>query len=349
MSFLHLAIIGGAAVLAWVFLGEKDASAAPAGSGVKGLPGAAANVPRPGDDSTRITMTWPDGTTSRTHPAVSIAIHQAVASGDVTYMKNTAKQLKAFGWTAEAAKLEAIAKQVASGKAPSGTATPAIVTPQPSAPTALPPSILEKLQQIVVAQNPAQMRAFAATLRAAGFTESAASLEAAAAQVEAAAKTSTVRTPPALPQPTTTAPALPAPSVTPTITTPSVIKLPPMTVTPAPAPAVSPRRRAADILVKHLVVDNPPKKKEAKGLVESYQRLAGRSVDGLYGRGDAMSLNAPESGSHVPPTPRYWPKATYAKAIKEYESWLYERKALDSAREGEWSAAIATARRYYPS
>jgi len=132
--------------------------------------------------------------------------------------------------------------------------------------------------------------------------------------------------------------------------TPEVRQTTPV-ITPKATPTVTstPRRKAADILVRHLAVDNPPKRKENTELVKQYQALAGRTTDGKYGMGDAKSLAEAASGGHVPPPPRYWPKTTYAKAVKQYEAWLYTKKAEDPARAGEWAAALATARRYYPS
>ena len=86
-----------------------------------------------------------------------------------------------------------------------------------------------------------------------------------------------------------------------------------------------------------------------KAVVKAYQALAGRTVDGKYGPGDAKSLATTESGNHVPPTPRYWPKGTYPQALASYQTWLRTRQAQDGARAGEWAMALAKVKEHYPS
>jgi len=334
--FLLLGAAGAAGIVYLIFGGKSP----------KELPGSGSNVPKPGDDPTRIPYTLPDGRVIQTHPAVGIAIYQAVATGDPDYMRNTAKQLRELGWTNEATELEKIAGQVP--KAGSGAVTTPSVASQ-ALPPELPAQILAGMQAVVVRQNPAEMRAYAQKLRQGGYTEAAQSLEAAASLIEAAQKAqvpaAATVTPSSPPNVVVATPQLPAP--VPTVT-PTPIQLPPMVVTPQ-AEVVTPRRAAADMLVKHLTVDNPPKGKEDQGLVRNYQALAGRSVDGKYGRGDAMSLYDAASGKHVPPPPRYWPKSNYAAAKREYDQWLASMQTADPARAGEFAQARANSGRYYPS
>lgn len=370
-------LAGGAALLYFMFREDPGAP----GVGVKGLPGAGANVPRPQDDPTRIPVTMPDGSVLQTHPAVSLAIYQAVSSGDPTYIRNTAKQLRSLGWSTEAAKLEGIASQV-EGKAPSGLVAPGWPTPQPVTGVSpdLPPQLLSQLTAVVTRQNPAEMRAYAQQLRQAGHAEPAASLEAAAREVElaqaqhaagqkaaaaaagraAAAAARGVPAVPAAPAPTQiayqTPPAIPAlagpqPSAisVPMPTTVPTVATVPIPTLAAPKVPTTPRREAADALVRHLMVDAPSKPNENKEIVKRYQSLAGRTVDGKYGPGDARSLATSESGNHIPPPPRYWPRRTYAKAVEEYEAWLTQKKYSDTQRSAEWSSALAQARKHYPS
>jgi hypothetical protein len=325
--------VAGAAGIAYLIFGGKEP---------KELPGSGSNVPRPGDDPTRIPYSLPDGTVIQTHPTVGFAIYQAIATGDPEYMRNTAKQLRELGWTNEANQLEKIANQVP--KPGSGTITTPSVVSQ-TQPAELPAQVLAGMKVVVERQNPAEMKAYAQKLRQAGYIVPAQQLEAAAALIEAAQQaqvpTVSVTTPSTPPSVVVATPQLPTPAVTP-------IQLPPMVVTPQ-AEVVTPRRAAADMLVKHLMVDNPSKGKEDQGLVRNYQALAGRSVDGKYGPGDAKSLYDAASGRHVPPPPRYWPKSNYAAAKRDYDQWLAAMQTADPARADEFAQARANSGRYYPS
>lgn len=278
----------------------------------------------------------PDGSTVSTHPAVGLAMLQAINTGDVTYIRNTAKQLRHFGWTTEAAQLEKVANTL--GKPNSGTAMPGLALPQAAVPTMapdLPEQYLAGMQAVISRGNPAEMRAYAAKLRQAGYTVAADSLDRAAAITEqalaaqAASPPAVVSTPPAVV-------STPVPTPSPTVVVPEVVVAP-----------KTPRREAADTLVRHLSETRKPN--ENKEIVKRYQALAGRSVDGKYGPGDAKSLAEDASGRHVPPAPRYWPKSTYRQSKQEYDAWLTGKKYSDAARADEWSAALASSGENYPS
>lgn len=352
---IPIIIVAAAGAAAYFWLTNPDP---------KTLPGAGSNVPRPGDDPTRAPYVLPDGRTISTHPAVGYAIYQAVSSQDVAYMRNTARQLRDLGWPSEADELDKIAAQFPKGSSPG--ATVGARPPTPAIGPELPQQHLEVLQQVVIRQNPAEMRALATKLRAAGFNDAAASLEKAAADVEAAnarpvpqpvytpvqvAPQPAYQTPAALPQYAPLPAQLPTISV-PTPTSPPMVvtvPVPPPPALPVPTVGLTPRRAAADALVRHLQVDAPAKRKEDASLVRAYQAAAGRATDGKYGPGDAKSLADAASGRHVPPPPRYWPKVGYQAAKTSYDTWLSQQQQADPARTGEWTVAKAQSGRYYPS
>ena len=291
-------------------------------------------------------MPMPDGTTKRlyVHPQVASGMMMAAGTQDPARMRAYADVLQKGGYIEEAKAMRATAKITEVWKASGGAFAPG-VTPAPSPKAAeqaapeLPPDLLKRMQAVLTTQDPADMRRVAAILRQRGYGEAADSLEAAAAVV------ANLPGAPSVTRPVT--PKTPLP--TPTVVTPRVLPRAPVPV-PArvPAPATTARRRAADALVRHLTVAAPAKRKEDKGLVRAYQSTAGLTTDGLYGPGTAKSLASPESGGHVPPPPRYWPKRRYGEAARQYESWLALQGINDPAREAEWSAARATARKYYP-
>lgn len=341
LPLLPIALVAGAAAAAWYLL-KGDDNATP-GAGVKGLPGAAANVPRPGDDPARTNMVMPDGSTVSTHPAVGLAMLQAVNTGDPNYIRNTAKQLRYFGWTTEAAQLEKVANSL--GKPNSGTAMPGLALPQAAVPTMapdLPEQYLAGMQAVINRGNPAEMRAYAAKLREAGYTIAADSLDRAAFITEQAIAAEAAGKKAAAAAAAAAAATASQGAASQSAESQEPIVLPEMVVTPK-----SPRREAADTLVRHLSETRKPN--ENQEIVKRYQALAGRSVDGKYGPGDAKSLAEDASGRHVPPAPRYWPKATYRQAKQEYDAWLTSKKYSDAARSDEWSAALASSGENYPS
>jgi hypothetical protein len=248
---------------------------------------------------------------------------------------------------------------------PPTTATPA--TPPTTATTstwAVPSDLMTEEAAAVAAGDSVAMRKVAAKLRKLGTPEAvkaAESLEAAAAVIEAGQATATAALPTSVVAVPTMAEAGQAADALPTQAAdalPIPVVAVPTEALPVPVPQApaSPRRNAADALARYLSSDPAYKTHDSQleSLMGSYVSTLGQSPTGgnlMYGPGTAKTLAEPESGSHTPPTPRYWPAgyAKYTAAIKNYEAWLRDKAAQDPARAAEWNSALSHARDYYPS
>lgn len=334
-------LVGAAAGLYLLLRDSDEASAAPGVGSVRPAGGGMARTEVP---------TAQGGTYELISTPEDIAAIMAMArGGDPSNMAIMGRQYAAMGKHREAKACEHLSAYLALHQATGGRYSPK-VSPAPAVSSQPPPRLVTELAAAVERGDTQAMRTIAAQMRAMGFEGQAASIEGAAGVLESqrAART-TVRKTPVVVRKTT--PVLP-----PIVKTPPPITFKPKPVSvstrglpePEPMPAPTPRRATADLLVKHLTVDAPPKKKESQAVVKAYQKAAGLTDDGLYGPGSAKSLADPASGSHVPPPPRRWPKATYAKAAKAYESWLALKQAQDPARAAEWAEAIKHARDFYP-
>lgn len=341
MSPIILLAAGGAVALYYLMKGEGEA---------KAVTGTVTPV---GGGKVRTIVPTPDGKgyeliASKEDVAAIMAMSK---SNDASKMQYMARQYRALGKTSEAQACEHIASLIALNQATGGRYTPKAST-TPAVSSQPPAALVSQLVAATNAQNTTTMRRIAAQMRALGFEGQAVSIEGAAATIEQAKKakvppvvTTQPKTPVVVPKaPSVSVPALPMPTVEPIPVKVKTTGLP----KPVPQVAATPRRATADLLVKHLTVDAPPKKKEDQSIVSAYQSAAGLKADGLYGPGTAKSLATSASGEHVPPAPRRWPKSTYAKALKEYQSWLTLKMAQDPARASEWADAKRRAKDFYP-
>jgi hypothetical protein len=338
----------------------------------KGKPNTAVQPNKDGTVSSRIpagggAAAW----TLTTTPEKLAAIMTMAQSGNAGNLVAMGNQFIAGGDVNEGRACMQLAATIAAAQAGGKKSSPkdsggtVTAVMQSTEPAANPPDWLLRSEKAACeSASPSAMRAVAAQLRALGFTSAAVSLEAAAAAAEAAGKTAPVATvspgiaatptqfSPVTYTPIATAPA-PAPAQVVYKVETTTGQVTPVSVQSLPAslPAEPPtkRRQAADALARHLLVEQPAYARENQSLVSQYQTLAGQKADGKYGKGTAMSLAEPASGSHTPPAPRYWPAGTYAKALREYESFLQGQASDDQARAPEWQAALSHARDYYPS
>ncbi|MDD5544383.1 MAG: hypothetical protein PHX83_14535 [Acidobacteriia bacterium] len=246
--------------------------------------------------------------------------------------------------------------------------TPGVTLPstQVTIPSAVPSGDMQqKVAAAIASNNPAQMRAVAAELRAAGNTTGAQSLEQiatlnesgnAAIQAGVAAVTKILQGTPATsstaPTPAQPTPAQPLPSApTPqpvSVTVPTTPwQLPSATVPQLPTGPVWPETNAAkvDLAARtNAMLKQSKPYSENTALVKQFQSQEGLTpVDGLWGPGSAVRL-AQQYGI-VPAAPYYWSKdKTKVPAQKAaYAATMAALAAKDPARAAEWQNAAIVA------